>query len=78
MGYKSHITLKWAGETWSGNTQIYTVYNSKDILGDVRWYAPWRRYCFIPKSLPTVFDAGCLHEIREHLIRLTDEHKNKK
>jgi hypothetical protein len=31
-------------------------------LGQVKWFSPWRRYCFFPLT-NTIFDAACLTEI---------------
>ncbi len=45
-------------------------------LGHIKWYAPWRCYCFYPAEL-TVFNALCLTEIGEFLTRLTCRHKEK-
>jgi hypothetical protein len=46
------------------------------FLGDVKWYAPWRKYCFFPGySLDLVFDANCLNEIREFMNRLMAERR---
>jgi hypothetical protein len=53
-----------AGDT--GKTQVYDVRSGGVFLGQVRWYAPWRRYCFFPGS-DKLFDAGCLAEITEFI-----------
>jgi len=45
------------------------------LLGEVRWYAPWRRYVFAPASA-TVFDAGCLAEIRTFIRDRLRDHAN--
>jgi hypothetical protein len=54
-------------------TLIWTVVNKKsqDILGHIRWYPYWRRYCFFPEY-PRVFSGGCLQEISEFI----EKHKN--
>ena len=31
-------------------------------LGIVKWYGPWRQYCFFP-SAETVFNKNCLDDI---------------
>jgi hypothetical protein len=50
----------------SGKTLIWDVFNSGVWLGVIRWYAPWRTYCFYP--LPDrVFDQSCLREIATKL-----------
>jgi hypothetical protein len=47
-----------------GKTKVWTCrsnYNDH-ILGEVAWYAPWRKYCFFPNE-NTLFDHLCLNEI---------------
>ena len=48
----------------TGKTKLWEVRNkvSGDLLGQVRWYGPWRQYCFMPKSC-TVFSGTCNTEI---------------
>ena len=43
-------------------------------LGMVRWYGPWRGYCFFP-ACGVVFDGGCLTQIVEWLVTLNAAHK---
>jgi hypothetical protein len=45
-------------------TFVYAVMNreSQDVLGYIKWYGPWRQYCFFPE--PTcVFSVGCMLDI---------------
>lgn len=60
-------------------TDVYDVYSKHHItyLGTVKWYAPWRQYCFYP-SEETVWSRSCLKEIIEFTQILMDERKNKK
>lgn len=49
-------------------TLIWTVRSTidNDIIGEVRWFAHWRRYCFFP--LPNkILDAECLTQIAARL-----------
>ncbi len=48
----------------SDKTKRWLVSNLKgdSLLGVVKWYAPWRRYCFFPLT-DTLFDYGCMSEI---------------
>lgn len=43
-------------------------------IGVVKWYAPWRRYCFFP-DLNTVFEEKCLNEISDFIFTHTTAHK---
>jgi len=63
-------------------TKQFTVRNklSDFILGYVKWYAPWRRYCFFtrPYQSEIVFDASCLADIQDFINGLMSERKEKK
>ena len=51
-------------------TKVFAVKNKlyEDILGYVKWYGPWRKYCFFPHPVPgLVFDAGCLEDIQKFI-----------
>ena len=50
---------------------------SDDALGLVKWYGPWRQYCFYPES-QTIFNKGCMLDIVSFIDQLMDERKNKK
>jgi hypothetical protein len=57
-------------------TDIYQVW-TKDglyLLGDVRWYASWRKYCFYP-CVGTVFETQCLGDIVTFINYLMAERK---
>lgn len=44
-------------------------------IGMVRWYGPWRKYCFYPGDA-TVYEQDCLRDIADFCERKTKEHKN--
>ena len=57
------------------NTKVYSIVSrsSYDILGEVKWYAPWRQYCFTPtEEFGTVWSRGCLNEISLFLASLME------
>jgi len=33
-----------------------------DKLGEVRWFARWRQYCYFPE-VDTIYSSGCLADI---------------
>jgi len=38
--------------------------STEDTLGTVKWYGPWRQYCFFPEPIGgLVFNDGCLKDI---------------
>jgi hypothetical protein len=60
-------------------TKQFLVKNklSDFILGYVKWYAPWRRYCFFIDKPSLVFDAKCLADIQGFLDHLMFEREYK-
>jgi hypothetical protein len=57
----------------TGKTTIWScTSNSGSDLGNVRWYAPWRQYCFLPIG-GAVFSTGCLNDIIDFIKQLTEE-----
>lgn len=62
-------------------TNIWTVYEGVTYrgiaLGQVRWFARWRKYSFYPEA-STVFEQTCLREIAYFCESATTHHKNQK
>lgn len=63
-----------------GFTGITTIWNVMDQgggrLGQVKWYAPWRRYCFSPDpERITVFEQDCLRDLALFVEQMTRDHK---
>jgi hypothetical protein len=57
-------------------TKQFTVENTSGyILGYVKWYAPWRKYCFFVSLDELIFDAGCLADIQDFINKLMSEWK---
>ena len=61
----------------TGKTYKYKVWNKNNVLGVVKWFAPFRKYCFYP-HFQTVFDASCLADIQDFLNQLMQERKGEK
>ena len=57
-------------------TKTISVSNNKHgfILGTIKWYAPWRQYCFFP-SCNVLFNATCLSEVNYIIDLLKNERK---
>ena len=54
-------------------TDIVQILNSNDeLLGEIKWYANWRKYCFFPSS-DVLFDAICLENILDVVFQLQTE-----
>jgi len=59
-------------------TKVFAIASklSGACLGYIKWYAPWRQYCFFP-GLNTVFSNSCLQCLLEFVKDLTEERKGK-
>lgn len=56
-------------KSWYVNTK-----RGGDRLGDIKWFGPWRKYCF--EATPwSGFEEICLREIAAFLEARTREHK---
>lgn len=64
-------------QTKSGKTQIWNVTAKADdfTLGQVRWFARWRKYSFFPAP-DCVFEETCLGDIGDFLKWATHSHKH--
>lgn len=58
-------------------TGTWRILSTHDLskLGEIKWYAPWRRYCFFPEN--SIFDAACLTDIL-HFINLRMQERSEK
>lgn len=65
-----------AGET--GKTGIWNIISKSSgfLLGRIKWYGPWRQYCFFP-SPQCVFNTGCMADITAFIKELMAERKKK-
>ena len=50
----------------TGKTLVWAVRKDDLRLGQIEWYAAWRRYCFFPCGA-TLFDSSCLKEIMDFI-----------
>lgn len=63
-----HIYLTKIGR--KTRTSIWECRTLQDgVLGEVKWYGPWRQYCFFPDGY-TVFSAGCMDDINDFMRNL--------
>lgn len=47
---------------------------SDDLLGEVKWYGPWRQYCYFAMN-EAVYSVGCLEDINDFIRQLEEERK---
>jgi hypothetical protein len=57
-------------------TKVFDVMTkeTKNLIGEIRWYGHWRQYSFCPKG-NTVFEPTCLNDISAFIKKLMDERK---
>ena len=56
-------------------TSVYSIISksSCDELGIVKWYAPWRQYCFFPtEEFGTIWARNCLKDVIAFIEELMD------
>lgn len=51
--------------------EVYRVVGNGIILGYIRYYANWRKYCFFPNSV-CLFDSDCLEEVVVKLKQINE------
>lgn len=76
MGGSSKKYLSFEVIRDTGKTKSFgvTSVNSREQLGVVSWYAPWRRYVFgTIKPVQIILDASCLLEIQSFIVGLMEE-----
>ena len=60
-------------------TRYVNVINirSGNFIGEIKWYGPWRQYCFFP-DMDTVWNPKCLDDVNAVIRELMEERKVKK
>jgi len=69
----TYLVFRKEGESTSGKTEIHSVNSrsSGEPLGMIRWYGPWRQYCFFP-NFRTIFNRGCMEDINDYITTLME------
>jgi len=62
-----------------GKTKYINVINRKaqEFIGEIKWYAPWRQYCFFPE-FDTVWNTKCLDDVNDLIKQLMKDRRVKK
>ena len=55
-------------------TKVWECINNSwdDVLGEIKWYAPWRQYCYFPMD-ETIFNVRCLKDIADFIQKAMDD-----
>lgn len=59
------------------DTYLIETKDGQKCIGQIRWYAPWRKYSFFPNP-NTVFENDCLRDIVKFIDTLMLARKLKK
>ena len=43
---------------------------SGEELGIVKWYGPWRQYCYFP-TIQAIYSKGCLSDINDFITLIS-------
>ena len=79
MGPYEYIAVTRAPKDPKRKTAVFEIRNrrSGDKLGDVRWYGPWRQFCFFPLT-GTVWSKGCLYNIQDLIVQAMEDRRRTK
>ena len=68
--------LEFSKAGYTGKTEVYDILSKhrRSVLGHIKWYGPWRQYCFWP-SPNCVFNPDCMKSICEKIEELMAERK---
>lgn len=62
-----YMSARMLPQLLGSKTKVWDILNKRSgaNLGRVRWFGPWRQYCFFTEETsPAIFSAGCLGELR--------------
>ena len=64
----TYTHVYFAVEYETSKTTVWSCRNLKSdaVLGYVKWYGPWRQYCFVPE-VDTVFSRSCMVDIENFI-----------
>ncbi len=59
-------------------TSVYLIVTTDgNSLGEIKWFASWRKYCFFPNT-NTLYETDCLSDIVKFLNKLMLDRKIEK
>lgn len=55
-------------------TSVYAIFSksNREAIGTIKWYGPWRQYCFFPLDDETVWNRTCLNDIVDFINQLME------
>jgi len=60
-------------------TDVFAIISKShlDQLGIIKWYAPWRQYCFFPEE-QTIWNTNCMQDVKEFIRILMAKRRSAK
>lgn len=70
----TYLTFRLSSLSPSKKTEVVDVVSksSGDVLGQIRWWGPWRCYTLQPEP-NTIWNVGCLEQINEQIGAMMDD-----
>lgn len=64
---------------YKGKTKRLLVVSKRklEILGEIKWYGPWRQYVFFPEEA-TIWNDRCLEDVQEVIKALMAEREDQR
>jgi hypothetical protein len=61
---------------YEGKTKRIVIVSKRKfaILGEIKWYGPWRQYAFFPEEA-TIWNPECMIEVLDCIARLMAERR---
>jgi hypothetical protein len=70
-----YVRFQLLGQTRKNEIWLVLSKSRGSLLGTIRWYSPWRQYCFFPGEAS--FNFVCLDDVSAFLKELMDQKKEK-
>ena len=70
-GEYKHFVINELPKPKGRKTPVYSIVSKSgnNELGQIRWYGPWRQYCFYPNE-KTIWSTGCQEGIIDFIKQL--------
>lgn len=77
LAHTKYLVFEWEKKENKKTIDVKVLSRSNlTLLGTIKWYAPWRKYCFFTvEEYEVVLDSSCLNEINIIIKELMDERK---
>lgn len=74
MAKSKYMEFDKVGDT--GKTEIWNILSKSSgfILGQIKWYGPWRQYCFYPSPY-CVFNNTCMSDVQKFIKNLMEDRR---